>query len=360
MRFAVVMSLKSFCLLSLLVCAGGVACRPQPAPDSPMSAIQTDRFRLSASPGCADGYPARIDEARFITSDGGSFPVPYGHFLTGNWGGSGVGWAVGDEMQPAPDSLEIRWFSYAENKFYEGHFLLPQERIHALLKQGFWQAGNQTQETYYNLNVTTVPTGVVVVWLVGRSNQVLIGRYQAQQILYDYARFAPKADRAAVIAEQQAKLGPEVRHEIATGTISSKKWDDYLKTYPWQVAFSQPLTLTEFSIDYLNAEALQDPPTPDLKAFVQVLLAPSPKPVPSGLNLSVAGDYGRKQDLNIKFPDEHETMSAFQTLRAQHPQQPLTLYVEVNEQLSKATVSLRAGSQIIPLPQTKIEFWPVD
>ena len=347
-------------LLYLLVGAGGAACRPQPAPESTMSASQTDRFRLSASPGCADGYPAEIDEARFITSDGSSFPVPYGHFLTGDWGGSGVGWAVGDERQPAPDSLEIRWFSYAENKFYEGHFLLPQVRIHALLKQGFWQADSQKQGTYDDLNVTTVPTGVVVVWLVGRSNQVLIGRYQAREVLYDYARFQPKADRAAVIAEEQAKLAPEVRYEIATGTISSKKWDDYLKPYPWHVAFNRPLTLTKMSASYVNAEKLIDPPTPDMAAFVQVLLAPSPKPVPSRLRLRLAGEYGRKQDLNISFLDEHETMSAFQTLHAQHPHEVLTLFVDVNEQLTKATVSLRAGSQVIPLPHTKIEFWPVN
>lgn len=69
------------------------ATKAQPATTAPRSAsaVQTDRFRLSASPGCADGYPARIAEGRFITSAGGSFPVPYGHFLESAWGGSAVG-----------------------------------------------------------------------------------------------------------------------------------------------------------------------------------------------------------------------------------------------------------------------------
>jgi hypothetical protein len=351
---------NSFYWLALLACVSSVGCQsPTTAIQSSMSAIQTDRFRLHATPGCADGYPAEIDEARFIGSDGSSFPVPYGHFLVGNWGRGGTLWAVGDDRQPAPDSLEIRWFSYTENKFYEGHFLLPQGRIHALLKQGYWQAETKKQETYDELNVTVVPTGVVVVWLVGASNQVLIGRYQAQPINYDYAVFAPKADRAAVIREEQAKLTPEVRHQIAMGTISSKKWDDYLRTYPWKIGFSRPLTLTNFSIGYLNAEQLDAPPTPDLAAFTQTLLARSPKPVPKGLSLDVSAAYGRQRELNLTFPDEHETMHAFQTLHAQHPQEPFTLFVDVDEQLSKATLSLRAGNQIVPLPKTKIKFWPV-
>ncbi|RZK28283.1 MAG: DUF2931 family protein, partial [Hymenobacter sp.] len=163
---------------------------------SAMELDLSERFTLSASPGCADGYPATIDEGRFI-NPGGSFPVPYGHFLDSGWGGSAIGWSVGDPLQTAPDSLEIRWFSYTEDKFYEGHFLLPQQRIYALLKQGLWDAENKKQVTYNDLSVSVVPGGVVVVWLtMGRSDQVLIGRYQAREIQYDYARHRPQVDRA--------------------------------------------------------------------------------------------------------------------------------------------------------------------
>lgn len=354
----------SFFALSLLLgvlATGPGACgqgRPR-AKKVLLASFQTDRFRLSAAPGCADGYPATIAEGRFLTSDGGSFPVPYGHFLKSAWGGSAIGWAVGEALQPAPDSLEIRWFSYTENKFYEGHFLLPQQRIHALLKQGFWQPGPRTQGTYTELAVSVVPTGVVVVWLRSRLNQVLIGRYQAREIQYDYARFQPGSDRAVAMQEAQAAMSPTARHEQATHTISSKKWDDYLKTYPWQVAFSQPLTLTTFGISYLNAESLEDPPTPDLVAFTQVLLAPGPKPVPNTMGLVVSGPYGRQRRLDLDFSDEHETQTAFRTLAAQHPTEPITLFVEVDEQLSKATLSLRAGGQVVALPKSKAASWPV-
>ena len=250
-------ALSSLVLFGLLLSACGSGGPPAATADStptPPAAMAdapldlTERFALSASPGCADGYPATIDEARFITPSG-SFPVPFGHFLNSGWGGSAIGWSVGDPLQAAPDSLEIRWFSYTEDKFYEGHFLLPQERIYRLLKAGLWDAENRSQITYNDLSLSVVPGGVVFVWLTqGSGNRVLIGRYVAREIAYDYARHRPKVDRAADVADTRAKLTPEVRREIATRTISSQKWDAWLERYPWQLAFSQPLTLTDYYV----------------------------------------------------------------------------------------------------------------
>jgi hypothetical protein len=278
--------------------------------------------------------------------------------LEGDWGGSAIGWAVGEDQQPAPDLLEIRWFSYTEDKFYQGRFLLPQQRIYALLKQGFWDEDQGKQATYNDLSLSVVPTGVVVVWLSsGRSQQVLLGRYQAREVLYDYERYQPGVDRTADVKYRQAHMSPAVQHEIATGTISSKKWDEYLKTYPWKVEFSRPLTLYDFYISYLNAEATGNPPTPDLAAHVRAFLAPEPKPVPKAVNLYVAGAYGRKRLVQVDSFDEQETMAAFQTLHAKHPTVPITLRVEVDERLTKAALVLQAGGQAIPLTKSPVEFF---
>ena len=355
--------LSSLVLFGLLLSACGTGSPPaSTAATTPAAMADTpldlsERFALSASPGCADGYPATIDEARFTTPSG-SFPVPYGHFLNSGWGGSAIGWSVGDPMQAAPDSLEIRWFSYTEDKFYEGRFLLPQERIYKLLKAGVWDAENRQQVTYNDLSLSVVPGGVVFVWLaVAGDNQVLIGRYEAREIAYDYARHRPKVDRAADVADTRAKLSPEVRREIATRTISSKKWDTWLKRYPWQLAFSQPLTLTDYSIGYLNAEATSSPLTPDMAAYAQTVLTPSPKPIPSHVNFFVAGAYGRKKLFKVRPFDEGEVTAAFQTLAAAHPGQPLTLFIETNEQLTQASLSLRAGKQVIPLTKSPVQLF---
>jgi len=327
------------------------------SPSSKLLPFQTEKFSLSAAPGCADGYPATILEGRFINSAGGSFPVPYGHFLRSAWTGSPIGWAVGEEMQAVPELLEIRWFSYTENKFYEGRFPLPQQRLYDLLKTGFWDAGYKRHGTYTGFTASVLPTGEVLVWLDG-GNNVFIGRYQARGISYDFAEFIPQADRATVVREGLADVPPAVKREIATGTLNTKKWQAYLKTYPWQLTFSQPLTLTDFGLSLINGENLNYPPTPDLAAYTQaVLFAPTRKATPTDAMLYLAGAYGRKRLLKVETFDEHETMSAFQTLAAQHPGETITLFVEIDERLTKASLSLRAGRQVIPLTKSPLEFF---
>jgi len=337
--------------------AAPTAAHSSMSPSSKLLAFQTEKFSLSASPGCADGYPATILEGRFINSAGGSFPVPYGHFLTSSWNASGVSWVVGEEMQAVPELLEIRWFSYTENKFYEGRFPLPQERIYKLLKQGYWDKYDKQPDTYSLFTASVLPTGVMLVWLNG-GNNVFIGRYQAREVQYDFATFIPQADRATVVREGLADVPPEVKREIATGTLSTKKWDAYLKTYPWQLAFSQPLTLTDFGIGCHNSESVEYPPTADLAAYIrEAVLAPTPKGVPESAMLYLAGAYGRKRLLKVEAFDEHETMSAFQTLAAQHPGEVITLFVDIDERLTKASLSLRAGRQVIPLTKSPLEFF---
>jgi hypothetical protein len=354
-------------LVTYLLLASLLRCSPTPPATAPMSANPPTparlhrpdgKFALLATPGTADGYPVRFEQAHFLTPDGGSFPVPYGHLLRGNWGGSAVYWAVGEEYQAVPDSLEICWFSYPEDKFYEGHFRLPQERLRALLERGLWERESQSYFTYSTLNVCVIPTGGVVVWLsAGQSNKVLLGRYQAQQIAYDYARFRPGVDRVEAVRLTRALLSAQVQQEIAMGPLSSQKWDAYLTTYPWQLAFSHPLTLTRFSLGFFSAEAIGDPYSADEVAQAQLVLAPSPKAVPRSAMLYVAGPSGRQRLFKVVPFDEAQTLAAFQTLHAQDPHAVITLYVDTDEDLHHAMLSLRTGGQVIALTKTSVQVF---
>ena len=319
----------------------------------PLEPYQTERFRLSAAPAAAEGYPMEVEEGRFITSDGGSFPVS-GGFLEGDWGLSHVGYVSGDGKAAAPDSLEVRWFSYPEDKFYEGHFLLPQKRIYDLLKQGYWNTDTKRHETFHDLTLCLLPRGVVVVWLAGR-NQVLLGRYEGREVLFDFKRFNEAANRPRMISQEQAKMPAHVQAEIRTGKITTKQWDAYLKTYPWKVAFSQPLKLYRFSIDYVNAESTLYPPTQDVEvAHAQTFLAASPRPVPSSIVLFVDAGYGRKRQIQVRAFDEAETLAAFQALHAANPALPLTLYIDTDERVDSARLFLKNERQQVELRKSPV------
>ncbi len=327
----------------------------------PMEDYQTEKFELNAAPGAADGYPVQIHRGEFSNSlKQGRIVVPYGDYLESTWGGSGIAWGVGDPMQPVPDSLHLRWFAWAENQFYEGHFAMPQRKIYDLLKQGYWKNDEKKHETYGTLLVCVLPKGGVVVWLQGR-NQVLIGRFQAPATNYSWLAFngGHDSNRAQVVAEYQREMLPQVRAEIAAGTISSRKWDAYLAAvYPWKLEVREldgkqpiPVPVTNYFMRFVNAESVTYAPTPDRTPYVQGIITLTPKPVPKYFGVFVKNRYGEQHEVRVDSLDEAETLAAFHTLATSQPKEPIVLRVEVDKLYTQATLTLSNGFQTIPLPK---------
>lgn len=325
---------------------------------NPMDTTQTDTFTLSAAPATADGYPVEIYRGNFLRPDGGSFPLPSGHFLTSSWRGSGTAAVVGNAQQPVPDSLEILWFSYVEDKFYEGHFALPRQRLLALLREGYWNSYSKQHETYTTFVVCVLPAGGVVVWLTG-VNKVLVGRFQAHETALNFQQFKPAADRALMIQEERADMAPEVRQQIAAGTVSSQKWDDYLRRYLWRIAFNQPVQLYNYGISYLNAEGTNFPATPDMALYARVLLEPSAKAVPQEFTLFVQSEHGNKYQVRADF-DEVETQAAFAALHRTSSRVPITLAVNLSKDFKKADLVLRTEDRQTPLPGAVLKVFTVE
>ena len=77
--------------------------------------FQTEKFQLTAGPSSAEGYPMTIQFGAFVRSDGKNLVVPSGHYLNskGPWNMSGIVWGVGEETQPAPERLDILYFSHS-------------------------------------------------------------------------------------------------------------------------------------------------------------------------------------------------------------------------------------------------------
>jgi hypothetical protein len=322
---------------------------------------QTERFDLTAGPAAAEGYPMEVVEGRFLTSDGKSFTVAP-KLLEGDWGLSHTTYVSGDGTSPAPDSLEVRWFSYTEDKFYEGHWLMPQKRIYDLLKQGFWNTDDKKHETYNELTMCLLPKGVAVVWLTG-ANKVLLGRYQGQEVNFDFKRFNLMDDRprSLVIEQAQAELPPAVQAQIRSGTLSTRQWDEYLKTYPWKIAFGQPLKLYNYGAILLNEEMLNYPLSPQRMApYLDLVLEPSAKAVPRNLYLWVDAGYGRTRQIQVRAFDEAETQAAFQTLHAANPTLPLTLYFDTDERVTKGRLFLKNDRQQVELRKSEILFFATE
>ncbi|UYZ64934.1 DUF2931 family protein [Hymenobacter weizhouensis] len=343
-------------LLAPLAC--GPAASPPTTPTTPAMPADAaeEKFRLYTGPCAAKGYPMTIQFGAFVRPDGKTLPVPAGHTLEGSWGRSNYAQVVGDEFQPVPLSLEILYFSYLEDTFYEGTFALPHERLRQLLRTGFWGQRERQQLTYNQLMVCVLPKGMVVVWLSGPGRRVLVGRYQGMASAVDFRRFYAKADRAEMFRYTLAEAPPAVQAQVRGGTLSTKQWDEYLKTYSWQVAFSQPLRLTTYQVNFLSGEYVGEPETQDLAPYLRELLTPQARPVPQKLWLYVTDEAGHKYSLKVDPMDESETQAAFQQLHKAHPAASITLHVETDKYVKAATLVLESGGQRIPLTKSPVRI----
>lgn len=99
-----------------------------------------------------------------------------------------TGSVLNDEYHPLPKKLYVAWFSASENKFYEGLFELPSERIKEEFNK-MWLAFASNEQIYKaskykrytDIIVGVAPRGDVVVWLSGGLQSVEIGQYTAKE-----------------------------------------------------------------------------------------------------------------------------------------------------------------------------------
>ena len=131
-------------------------------------------------------YPAELVSGGLYTNNKvegyKSSGLTNGAFLNDGWGEGGAEMSTGHFV---PEKLSIKWYSFAEDKFYMGDFKLPADTMRALFKQGFIDCDGDFFD--YNWIVTNVyPKGGVALWMkVGGQRQVEIGHFQAEEIEYD-------------------------------------------------------------------------------------------------------------------------------------------------------------------------------
>jgi len=162
-------------------------------------------------------------------------------------------------------------------------------------------------------------------------------------------------------AGAEAELPALVQAEIQAGTLSSRQWDEYLKTYPWQVEFAQPLALYEYSVNFVNAERTNNPLTREgMEAYRNLVLQPGPKPLPRKVLFYGQAPHKARYLVRVQQFDQAELRAAAEQLLQEHPGAPLTLYFAIDKPYQKATLSLKNQWREIPLPKAPVEVLSED
>ena len=218
-----------------------------------MESYETKKIRYSATPSAPDGYESLILSGSYV--GGAIIPtLP----VRSTWGMGGAAWAVGEDKHIAPDTVYIRYYSLADDKFYVANHPLGREEMYRLLTTEYKDRNGEILR-YFTFTVSVAPCGLVGVWIAGDAGHLEICRFRAQEAELDFPKEFEYISGIDVSREKFLKhresLYSFVRKEIAENQISSEYQERLMKKYPWKLTFNDPgFEVYHYNIELINTE----------------------------------------------------------------------------------------------------------
>jgi len=196
------------------------------------------KFDWLASESGPEGYVMQVVKGDFIYPDGGSLYVPNGNTLDNGWGDGWSSHVVGPDLKPLPKSLSITFFSYLENKFYQGEFDLPYERIVKLFTDGYYSPKEKKKITYTEITAGITPGGSVSVWVTGidKTTEVFHGKANEADVDWKKVLNNPEITREEFVKDEiEDTITKEQYSAIKKNGIPFGLWEKYhQQRYQWQ------------------------------------------------------------------------------------------------------------------------------
>ena len=303
------------------------------------------------------GYPIHVYAGRvgpqYITSDlWCSTEEP-------DWGSAYVN--EGNDPKELPKDIDIVWFSFIENCFYNLQASLDYEKIEKLFKEGFEQRiryGELHHTTYNGLVVGLAPGGTVVVWVgKGYSPITEVGRFQASQIYLTETSDMDSHERLIFDKEYRKSLATapnivplEVQKANEGKPIPYNLWDRYAETqYRWYPTFEIPDgKMGDVFFRYWNGEAntifyTDLEPTTEKEAILKPKVCQEPigkLPLYKEIIINYKAFDGIKYAATITF-DWEQSAETYKKVFGEHPEEVTAqLYFRLNRNNTHVTTHL--------------------
>ncbi|MGV0924693.1 DUF2931 family protein [Empedobacter tilapiae] len=325
------------------------------------------------------GYPMEILYGDFYNEkDEPIASIPSNMELSSQWwsGDSGV-MITGDEYKEIPARMKIRWFSYAEDKFYEGDFAVDKERITQLFDKGIEFSKPSSEYNYIKVAIATA--GQVYLYLVG-GNNVLVGTFVAKEVFVDDFKkemglpMHTEIKRDELIKIVLKNIPLQTQQEIAENRISTQIWKDINLHYPWQYTFeieddNRPLFIQKEKLgaDFINNE--------DAWAVVPEFFTTTiPKAIPLEIDAKFKTKAGRKlivriypgnvngqepqyQTYEVQRGREQELVKLFKEFYKEIGSQEFAVHLRISEDVKTAKVFLKKGNIEREIPNVEIQLF---
>ncbi len=319
-----------------------------------MSANPT-QFDWKASESAPEHYPMKIIRGDLIyRGGGGSLYVPSGGVISHGWGRMRSSHITGPDLKPLPDKLDITFFSYLEDQFYEGRFDLPYDKILRLFQEVEARPKEKDLEgrvipNDFRIIVGVAPGGTVAVWVrANGTKEVFFGQAKKVDLDFTKAMDFPAAKRAIYVKKIiESEVTPDFLAALRKNGIPFKKWANYRTRYNWVPSFAVSHPPKKFGASFFNGES-GNFPFPLEKSFTT-----TPQPVPDEMDFSYAVNGQGTNYLYIIQFDEAEMLTAFAKLGAS--QKPFKLEFHPKVPIQQTEIRLHNDKESIPLKKFTIK-----
>ena len=310
------------------------------------------KIKWQPSVGAPELYPSSVYSGCFLS--GNKFcGLPTEGFNNNGWGETGLTMGTGHFV---PDTLDITWFSYVENKFFHGTFQLPSDTMRALFKKGL-VLENGFFLTYDMLVVNTYPEGGLALWMmISGGHKVEIGHYKGTEIDLKFSALFPNIDESKRDSLINKWLNADAKGAIENYNVNGLSpglYQSYRPRYPWTVELQpcEQRTTREIRIKFYNGEREVMWGKWLVNNFFK------DKAVPKYIMINwVESDNGRwGADINF---DEQETFEAYHQMYKNNPNVPTKLVLVPDYDSKTMKVYLRSDSLEYELRKTHNGLYP--
>ena len=315
-----------------------------------------EKFDWKATESAPEYFPMEIVRGYFHAPDGSSLYVPNKKTIHHGWGNSISSHLVGDDLKTLPKSLEITFFSYTEDQFYQGDFSLPNEEITKLFKEGYYSPKIKKEVTYFEIIAGVAPGGLVSVWVAGidKTTEVFIGDAKKIELEWSEIIDNPEVSRHEVVEEAITYARRKVEDKsIFSKDINLDLWNTYTKRYNWQPVFDgqEPPELIN-RMRYFNGED-EYLYLPLNEEFTNKL-----HPIPKEMIFKWEWPKGRPLRFKLFF-DSDETLAAFEQLGSLGQALRLKLILEKRGETTVFGVLLENDKDYVVFDKIKLENYGV-
>jgi hypothetical protein len=304
-----------------------------------------DKFDWLPSECAHKQYPMRLIQGDLLLKDGSSLYVPSKAIINNGWGEIGSTHVVGSTMKSLPVKLKATWFSFAENKFFTGEFILPYDLVLDQFKKGITSPLTGKNTSYNRIIVGFGPEGAVSVWIAVHRVILEVAEYKGREITVPWEAVTsaemPKEEYIAGVLGRRLpsqKLDELKEHGVPPG-ISAR----YSAQYPWNISVSGQKNKILW-LKTLNGES-------EYFDFSSPSIARSRRALPQKVEVDWENHIGRKYEAFMNF-DESEVTAAFRKLSEKNGDHPMQLKLEISDDPHVIHTSINDGRYIIRLNKT--------